>query len=126
LNLSKTELSNMGRMRLASQRLPSDTVSNADSVDMMLQQIEVVTEICESAMLATDTDNLESSVHEAKKWYADALRCAGRLSFSVQDVEAFEARTIRLEEAISELESRYVLSTSASPMRPQQTIRLPV
>jgi hypothetical protein len=43
----------------------------------------------------------------AKRSYALALRYAGRLSFTVQEVQAFEARTTELEKVISDLERKW-------------------
>lgn len=116
---SQTELLSLSEVRLAAQTLSSDKDSNTASVDKLLGQIDVATGICESAALGANSTDLKNSLREAKKWYAEALRCAGRLSFSVQDVDAFEVRTMRLEEAISQLESRWVSSSSDSAIHPR-------
>jgi hypothetical protein len=77
-----------------------------------LAKIGLVIGICESALMSDDPESMEGNIRDAKKWYADALRCAGQLSFSVEDVEAFEFRTVRLEEVIFQLERRRMFQNS--------------
>ena len=92
-----------------------DVGSNTAGTEMLLAQIDVVIGICESALRASAREALEDDIRDAKKWYAEALRCAGRLSFSVSDIESFEIRTVKLEEIISKLERRFFFERSEPP-----------
>lgn len=91
--------------------------SNATAIEMLMAKIGLVVEICEKALLSDDSEIIKAGIQDAKKWYADALRSAGRLSFSVEDVEAFEFRTVRLEDLISKLERRFVFQSAATRRR---------
>lgn len=101
-----------GQQSLATVDLGSDVESNARGIEILLAKIGLVIGICESALKSDDPEAIEGNIRDAKKWYADALRCAGQLSFSVEDVEAFEFRTVRLEEVISQLERRWMFQDS--------------
>ena len=99
---------------LATQAWTSDLDLGAAGIEILVAKIDLVTEICKSALLSADSEDIESKIRDAKKWYANALRSAGKLSFSVQDVEAFESRTVRLEEMIVKLERRCALQNANS------------
>jgi hypothetical protein len=80
---------------------------NRTATEFVLALTSLAVTCCESAFLSTNSEVIERNIRNAKKVYAIVLRYAGRLSFSVQDVQGFEFRTIRLEKVISELEQRY-------------------
>jgi hypothetical protein len=79
---------------------------NVIAIELLLNVTDAVIFTCESALLSTDAGTIECYMRSAKKSYAAALRYAGRLAFSVQDVQAFEFRTVRFEKVISKLEHR--------------------
>jgi hypothetical protein len=83
------------------------TNSNRGVIDLLLSVTTLVTTCCELALHSTDPQVVEHNLSEAKKSYASMLRYAGRLSFSVRDVQEFELRTIKLEGVIAKLERRY-------------------
>lgn len=87
-------------------------VLNRSMVALLLNITTLVTTCCELALLSDDPEVVAQNILRAKKSYAHALRRAGRLSFGVDDVRAFESRTIRLEIIISELDQRYRLQSS--------------
>ena len=87
---------------------------NRTSVNLLLNVTSLVITSCESALNSWDAERAKQYVSKAKRSYASALRCAGRLSFTVQDVQAFEIQTIRLENIISELERRWPTSKAAN------------
>ena len=63
---------------------------------------------CESALSSSESGVAEINIRNAKRAYADALRVAGPLRFTVRDVRAFEFSSIRLEHVIAKLELRYI------------------
>ena len=85
---------------------------NRSMVSLLLSVTTLVATCCELALLSDDREVVARNIHRAKKSYATALRRAGRLSFSVEDVRAFESRTIRLESLISKLEQRHKVQSS--------------
>jgi hypothetical protein len=87
---------------------------NRTSVKLLLNVTSLVITSCESALNSWDVERARRYIRDAKRSYASALRCAGHLSFSVQDVQAFEIRTIRLENLISELERQWPSSKAAN------------
>jgi hypothetical protein len=113
LGALKQELSRMdGQQSLATTDLGSDAESNVRGIEKLLAKISLVIGFCESALKSDDPEAIKGNIRDAKKCYADALRCAGQLSFSVEDVEAFEFRTVRLEEVILQLERRWMFQNS--------------
>jgi hypothetical protein len=85
---------------------------NKAAVELLLNVTSLVTAACRSALQSTDTERGKRDIGHAKRSYASAIRCAGRLSFSVQDVQAFESRTVELEDIVSKLERRWADSES--------------
>lgn len=80
---------------------------NRAAVELLLNVTSLVICSCQSAFNTCDAECARRYIRNAKKSYASALRCAGRLSFTVQDVQAFEARTIKLEKVIADLERKW-------------------
>ncbi|HEX4074745.1 MAG TPA: hypothetical protein VHX49_05045 [Candidatus Acidoferrales bacterium] len=73
----------------------------------LLGIMNLVTINCESALLSSDLEQIECHLRNAKKHYLTMLRHFWRLSLTVQDLQALELRSVRLEAVISELEARY-------------------
>jgi len=102
------------KQSFATQVWTGDLDLKAARIEILMAKIDLFIAICESALLSMDSEDIVSKIRDAKKWHADALRCAGQMSFSVQDVEAFESRTVRLEETIFKLERQFIFQNSNS------------
>lgn len=87
---------------------------NKTAVRLLLSLMSLVITSCESAFHSSDINRTKISIRHAKRSYASALRYAGRISFSVTDVQAFEVRTVKLENIISELERRWYRAQSSN------------
>jgi len=79
-------------------------------IDLLKNATTLVTTSCTGTADSTDLEVFERSIRHAKKSYACALRYAGRLSFSLQDVRDFELRSVELEKVIAQLEQTKQLS----------------
>jgi len=95
---------------------------NRSMVELLLNITTLVTTCCELALLSDDPRVVAQNILRAKRSYAQALRRAGRLSFGVEDVRAFESRTIRLEIIISKLEHRCKLQSSGEGFSDQSRV----
>ena len=87
---------------------------NRAAVELLLNVTSLVIHSCQAAFNAWDAECARRYIRNAKQSYGSALRCAGRLSFTVQDVQAFEARTIKLEKVIADLERKWGGSKSTN------------
>jgi len=92
----------------------------ADRKNLVFVFMDAAISYCRIALALDDTAPIARARRNAKKSYGCALRVARRLSFSPDDVSAFESRSACLEELISRLAVKEVL---ASP-RPRSR-RLP-
>jgi hypothetical protein len=90
----------------------SSSETGRNDVEMLLTIIELVISHCESAFLETRPEVTSRILLNAKMSYGDALRYAGKISFTSQDVNAFQFKTVRLEEIISRLEQRHAAGNS--------------
>jgi hypothetical protein len=80
---------------------------NRKGIELVLELMNLVTAACETALLSTNRETRKACIYSAKKSYAAALLRAGRLSFEVKDVHAFELSSVGLESVISRLEGQY-------------------
>lgn len=58
-------------------------------IDLLLNATALVIECCKVTGHSTAPSIVERSIRNTKKCYASALRYAGRLSFTVEDVRGF-------------------------------------
>ena len=109
VSVLKPELSTQKSKRYeAKNRLSRNVDHDCTGIEVLLKLMTQVTVNCETALLSKNHEIRTDYIRSAKKSYAVALRWAGRLSFSVQDVQAFELCAVRLENVVSKLEERYV------------------
>jgi hypothetical protein len=80
----------------------------------MLNVADIVLTSCELALLSTDPEVIARCIGHSKKSYDSLLRAAGRLSFTVQDVQAFELKAVMLESLIARLGQQYDSKTRFS------------
>jgi hypothetical protein len=105
----KPELSAQKSKRYEAKNRHSRNVDHdRTGIEDLLKLMNQVTANCETALLSTNHEIRRDHIRSAKKSYAVALRWAGRLSFSVDDVSAFELCAVRLENVVSKLEEQYV------------------
>jgi hypothetical protein len=105
----KSESVTKNRKRYKTENQMTPTVDkNRMDIEVLLRLMNQVTADCKIVLRSTEYEIRKQYIRSAKKSYADALRWAGRLSFRVADVIAFEGCAARLEEVISRLEEQYV------------------
>jgi hypothetical protein len=109
VSVLKPELSTHKSKRYeAKNRLSRNVDHDRRGIEVLLNLMNLVTADCETALLSTNHEIRRDHIRSAKKSYAVALRWAGRLSFSVDDVNAFGLCAVRLENVVSKLEEQYV------------------
>lgn len=82
------------------------TEVNATRVRNVMSFLDKAIHFGELELLLAVSSMAEARLRWAKQAYLYALRSAGRTSFSTEDVGAFEARSVRLETIIRQLQVR--------------------
>lgn len=77
---------------------------NSSAFECLLNLIGLGTNICNVARGITDAGVVKQTIHAARTAYAAALRYAGQVSFSPENVKTFELSAHKLEAAISNLQ----------------------
>lgn len=69
--------------------------------------MDLLIDCCRSALHFAALPTLQHSIQTARKSYAGALRNAGKLALSAAQAREFEARAMKLEGAILDVERRF-------------------
>jgi hypothetical protein len=83
----------------------------SDRKNLVFVFMDAAISYCRIALALGDAAPLARARRNAKKSYGCALRVAGHLAFSPDDVSAFESRSACLEELISRLAVKEVLAS---------------
>jgi hypothetical protein len=83
-----------------------------DDTQLLLNFMDVTILSCRTALALSAPVKIDSFHRNAKKSYGCALRYAGKLFFTDSDVNAFEFRSIDLENLISQLAAKDSLPSS--------------
>lgn len=68
----------------------------------------------ELELLLENSQVSEKRIQWAKRAYSNALRFAGKISFDANDVMAFEARSVKLENLIRQMQVRHHSQNNSS------------
>jgi len=68
--------------------------------------MDLVIQGCRAALHSCDLESVQRLISLSKKRYANALRNAAPLAFTLQDVQDMDSKSVQLEELISLLEAR--------------------
>jgi hypothetical protein len=72
---------------------------------VLLNMADLVVTVGRSALLSSDSQVIQNHLRTAEKYYFRMIRHTMKPSLTVEDVAALEAKSIRMESIISELEA---------------------